>query len=229
MSIRALIVDDNPINNLILEDILSDLGIDVVVESSVVSAISTFNNSSFNIVITDIVLPSESGYDLAMHVQSNSNGKIPIISSSIEPIENRYEELFSGSITKPFEREHIAQLLTELQLSSQEFENLPPTATQIINEYAPELISIAKQDASKLKALVRSNDISMSKRALHQLKGAISTIAPDSYAIHHIEKIDQLLTENSIVQSSVIRDIERMIDEITDTLSSALATEKQDS
>ncbi|MFC5077339.1 Sensor protein TorS [Vibrio thalassae] len=229
MLIKALIVDDNPINNLILKDILSELGITVIAESSVVAAIVKYNSTPFNIVITDIVLPNETGYDLAMHVHANSNGMIPIISSSIEPIESQYKHLFFGNISKPFDRDSIASLIMTLQFNNQTLETLPATTTQIISKYAPQLISTAKQDASKLKALIKSNDIDMAKRTLHQLKGAIYTIAPESNAIHHIETIDQLLTENFMAKSHVIRDIERMIDELSDTLSSVSAIYNQGS
>lgn len=91
---KALIVDDNPINNLILKEILLELNIDVVSTLTICNAVSIFNSEHFDLVITDLTLPNESGYDLAMHVYSNSLGKVPVFSSSVDSVENNYLDFF---------------------------------------------------------------------------------------------------------------------------------------
>ncbi len=193
---KALIVDDNPINNLILEDILLQLDIDVVASSSIWHAIATYNSDDFDLVITDLVLPDEDGYDLAMHVHSNSEGKVPILSSSINQVEADFSGIFYDSIFKPFCRKTICDTLTPLIITYSRSEpTISDKPISTTNKYTQELIMSANTDLLEIQSSIQVKDFSRAIKTLHRLKGALLTLNSDPDSISSVEKLNYLLTQ----------------------------------
>lgn len=63
---KALVVDDNPAVSAVVARLLSDRGIEVVVESSPPEAIRRLSQSQFDLLITDVVMPVIGGPELAL-------------------------------------------------------------------------------------------------------------------------------------------------------------------
>ena len=193
---KALIVDDNPINNLILEDILLQLNIDVVASSSIWHAITTYNSGVFDLVITDLVLPDEDGYDLAMHVYSNSRGKVPILSSSINRVEAEFSNIFYGSIFKPFCRKTIFDTVSPIIIaSSRSGPIMPDKQISTTKNYTQELIKSANTDLLKVQSSIQVRDFNQAIKTLHRVKGALLTLNSDPNSISSVEKLNYLLTQ----------------------------------
>lgn len=107
-----LAVDDDPINLLILKDILTGVGYRVETETSGPNAIKAIEKEIPDIVILDIMLPEMSGYEVAFKIRNKFNERfIPIIMVTAR---NQMEDMVKGFIfggndyiTKPFNSKEL--------------------------------------------------------------------------------------------------------------------------
>jgi len=76
---RILFVDDNRDFLEIASLALKKVGYDVVTAVDGIEAISKYNESSFDAIVTDIMIPSANGYELAKHIRDTANGPYPVI------------------------------------------------------------------------------------------------------------------------------------------------------
>ena len=77
---RALIVEDSPTQAEQLRIILESNGFEVETAVNGEEALDRFHRSSFDMVITDILMPGISGYDVCRRIKSEPEGKqIPVI------------------------------------------------------------------------------------------------------------------------------------------------------
>ena len=76
---RILFVDDNKEFLGIASPVLNKAGYDVVTAENGNEAINKFNESSFDAVITDVVMPTTNGYELARHIRNTAGGEAPVV------------------------------------------------------------------------------------------------------------------------------------------------------
>lgn len=69
---KILIVEDNRLTRITLGQFLRGKGYTVELAEDGAQAISLFNETAFDLVISDIVMPKVNGWDLLAHVASNS-------------------------------------------------------------------------------------------------------------------------------------------------------------
>jgi CheY-like chemotaxis protein/HPt (histidine-containing phosphotransfer) domain-containing protein len=104
---RALIVDDNATNRMLLEEMLSSWGLRPVAVSGAKKALEMLSAASpsdpFGVVITDMHMPEMDGVTLAREIKEK-HGAIPLVmltslSESAVGLDNR--ELFASVLSKP--------------------------------------------------------------------------------------------------------------------------------
>ncbi|QAV21887.1 two-component system sensor histidine kinase RcsC [Proteus hauseri] len=76
--LRVLIVDDHPINRLLLTDQLKKIGFDTATAEDGCDALEFIAKNSIDIILTDVNMPNMNGYQLATHVRQMGSS-IPII------------------------------------------------------------------------------------------------------------------------------------------------------
>jgi len=104
-----LIVDDHPVNRMLLKQQLELLAIDVVAVDSGAAALKLWQNGHFHIIITDCHMPEMDGYELTRHIREIEemvgSKRIPIIAWTanvmIEEIEHCHAAGMDGLLTKP--------------------------------------------------------------------------------------------------------------------------------
>ena len=114
---RALIVDDNEINQLVAESILSDLKIQTDVAGSIAKAKVLITEHHYDLVLLDEHLPDGRGTDLAKIIRENPNNSQVIvlgISASVEEsdVQSYHAAGMNGYMSKPFT---VGQLQTALR------------------------------------------------------------------------------------------------------------------
>ncbi|KXS33775.1 MAG: putative Histidine kinase [Candidatus Gallionella acididurans] len=81
--VAILIVDDHPINRMLLKQQLELLGLQVQVAEDGAKALVLWQNNHFDLIITDCHMPEMDGYELSRHIrelENEADGKhIPII------------------------------------------------------------------------------------------------------------------------------------------------------
>jgi len=122
MNSTILIVDDNPKNLQVLAALLFEKNYNVEVASSGKDAIKWTENSEFDAILLDIMMPEMNGFETCRIIKSNNkNENIPIIfltaRHDIESIEEGFEAGGVDYITKPFNQsELLVRLKTHIEL-----------------------------------------------------------------------------------------------------------------
>lgn len=77
---NVLVVDDSETNLLLLEAVLNDEGYRVTTALSAVEAYQELNNMIPDLILLDLLMPNENGFDVIQELQKNDRYKsIPII------------------------------------------------------------------------------------------------------------------------------------------------------
>lgn len=110
---RVLLVDDDRNFAFLVCEVLALFGYQVEVESSAISAYERLKTCDIEIVLTDVSLPIEDGYEFTKKVQTIYPG-LPIIILTAHAFDSDREKaqaLGAGYLSKPFECEDLASMI----------------------------------------------------------------------------------------------------------------------
>lgn len=145
---RILVVEDNESLRGSLYDLLRRMKHDVLMASTAEEALEIIYLNTFDLLITDLVLPKQSGIDLISEVR-NSCSQIPIVVMTAHAsLDTAVDVLRLGAqdfLTKPFSPECLAKVI-ERQLSQRD--SLTVNDEQCVitkNPKMKEILNIAKK------------------------------------------------------------------------------------
>jgi len=109
---RILVVDDEPVNRELLEDMLIPLGYDVVQASDGVTALQVVKESSPDVILLDVMMPGMDGFEVAGKLKQDDETKfIPIVMvTALKEVEDRIRALKAGAndfLAKPVDRAEL--------------------------------------------------------------------------------------------------------------------------
>jgi signal transduction histidine kinase len=115
---RVLLVEDNPVNQLVAKGILSKLGCDVVVSGHGADALEQLEHQNFDLVLMDCNMPVMDGYEASRQIrQSGRWPQLPIIALTANAMPEERERCraagMSDYLAKPFSREELISLLDQ--------------------------------------------------------------------------------------------------------------------
>jgi CheY-like chemotaxis protein len=93
--LRVLVVDDHPVNRLVLSEIFTHLGCDVSVAEDGVQALSTSTVDHFDLICLDRHMPGLSGDEVAAHLPDEQF--VLAWSTDLSDLPHR----FNGTLSKP--------------------------------------------------------------------------------------------------------------------------------
>lgn len=122
---KILVVEDDPVNQMILSDFLAANGYETVAASSGPEGIERFESDAPDLMLVDVQLPRKNGFELVREIKSRPTGKAtPILLMSAVYTDkdqtNRTVQLGTladGYLSKPFDL--VALLNTVRQLLGQ--------------------------------------------------------------------------------------------------------------
>jgi len=143
-SIRILSVDDDPVNQMVIEKMLSKAGFKVIKAGDGQRALDIIDSlvhqgTPPDMVLLDVMMPGLSGYDVVKAVRAKHAGLLlPVILVSANGREEQVVEgLNSGSndyMTKPFgQRELIARIEAQLRMKQFADGNVGGAATGVVH------------------------------------------------------------------------------------------------
>jgi len=108
--LKILLVEDNTLNQLLANKVLSDWGWDVVTVENGAKAIEQMQTNSFDLVLMDIQMPEMDGYETTLYIRNHlpaPKSKTPILAMTANVMaseENKcYESGMDDYISKPFD------------------------------------------------------------------------------------------------------------------------------
>jgi signal transduction histidine kinase len=115
---RILLVEDNPVNQLVAKGMLGKLGCDVVVSSNGAEALQQLDQDQFDLVLMDCNMPVMDGYEATRRIRENGQwSTLPIIALTANAMPEEREHCkaagMSDYLAKPFRREELMALLDQ--------------------------------------------------------------------------------------------------------------------
>jgi CheY-like chemotaxis protein len=121
MVITVLVVDDDPDARDVLARILRDGCASVITASSAVEALEILKKSKPALLVSDIGMPDEDGYDLIRKVRAlaaNDGGRVPAVAlTAFARSEDRQRALLAGfqlHVAKPVEPSELLTVCASL-------------------------------------------------------------------------------------------------------------------
>ncbi len=117
---KILVVEDDPVNQMILSDFLAANGYETVAASTGPEGIERFERDAPDLLLVDVQLPRKNGFELLREIKGRPNGKdTPIVLMSAVYTDRDQSSrtvqlgtLADGYLSKPFD---LVQLLTTVR------------------------------------------------------------------------------------------------------------------
>jgi len=190
-----LVVDDHPINRLLLIKQLASLGYAAQSAENGLDAVSKWNQGSFALVITDCQMPEMNGFDLARHIRDcearTGARRTPIIACTANALSNESAECFIAGmddrLVKPVDRDALRRKLHQWL----------PAASPIDPAAIAELCGVDSlgerrllerfwsyngDDAQALRSCVAADDLDAVVQAAHRIRGACRAVGASGLA-----------------------------------------------
>lgn len=107
-SLRVLLAEDNPIDQICIRRLLEKQGMEVVLAGDGRQAVEIFESGAFDLVLLDILMPEMDGFEVALHIRASeqvSNGHVPVIALTAYSLQAVYDKCrsvgMSGYLSKP--------------------------------------------------------------------------------------------------------------------------------
>lgn len=232
--LKILLAEDNPINQLVTNDILTNKGVLVDIAGNGKEAIDLLLKNKYDIILMDIQMPEMDGYEAISRIKKFNNDlkHIPIIALTAHAFEG--EELkckvagVDEFISKPFIPEElfskIKKLHTKEKTDSFSLDNFGIKRLSLFSGNKTELIistlKVMKKsmhdDYNELKIILKNKNFNRLKSLTHKIKPNFSLIDLDNLKLicSNIENsknwdIAQKSTQNLInIMPNIITKIE---------------------
>jgi signal transduction histidine kinase/CheY-like chemotaxis protein len=113
---RVLLVEDNPVNQLVAKGMLGKLGCEVIVAAHGAEALDQLELGEFDLVLMDCNMPVMDGYEASRQIRRSGRWpQLPIVALTANAMSEERERCraagMSDYLAKPFRREELATLL----------------------------------------------------------------------------------------------------------------------
>ena len=136
--IRVLVMDNHPINRLILRELLSDWGAQVTEASDGMTALDELRQASeqghaYELLLLDCRMPEINGFQVAEQLKSLSNGSCPTVimltsDHWADDIARTYDLGLGGYLVKPIRRSDLVQTIG---IALGRTKGTPPTGVKV--------------------------------------------------------------------------------------------------
>jgi two-component system phosphate regulon response regulator OmpR len=153
---HLLVVDDDRRIRDLLSRYLTDHGYRITTAESAADARARMKGLTFDLLVLDVMMPGESGFDLAKHVRTESDVPILMLTARAEPA-NRIVGLEIGAddyLPKPFEPRELLLRLSNILKRTQP---PPPRAVEQVR-FGEFLFHLARGELRKGPEIVRLTD-----------------------------------------------------------------------
>jgi PAS domain S-box-containing protein len=125
--LSVLVVDDHPVNRMLLKLQLEQLGLHVEVAESGITGLSMWSTGNFDFIVTDCHMPGIDGYELTRSIREierqNERKRVPIIAWTANVLAEEEERCRAAGmddlLTKPTELSTLRSMLLKWLLSAE--------------------------------------------------------------------------------------------------------------
>lgn len=117
---KILVVEDDPVNQMILTDFLAANGYQTVTAASGPEGIASFDREAPDLCLVDVQLPRKNGFELVREIKSRGTGTPVLLMSAAYTDADQSTRtvqlgaLADGYLSKPFDLVHLLETLAKL-------------------------------------------------------------------------------------------------------------------
>jgi DNA-binding response OmpR family regulator len=119
---KILIVEDDPVNQMILADFLAANGYETIAASTGPEGIERFDRDAPDLVLVDVQLPRKNGFEVTREIKATARGAATPVMLMSAVYSDRDQSsrtiqlgaLADGYLTKPFDLVHLLAQVKEL-------------------------------------------------------------------------------------------------------------------
>ena len=119
--IKVLVVEDTPLNQMLLKIILRDFGFDLDLAENGIEAIKKLESNVYDIILMDIQMPEMNGIEATEYIRNKMNSKIPIIALTADVTMVDLEKCtavgMNAHIAKPIDEKLLFDKIIELVIT----------------------------------------------------------------------------------------------------------------
>jgi DNA-binding NtrC family response regulator len=109
---RVLVVEDDPVVAMVVEDTLRDLGLEVIVDLTLVDALNEIETSEFNAVVIDVGLRGESAHPMMVALQERNVPFVVISGGDLTTLAAEFPQV--RMMSKPLDMKSLQQVVQDL-------------------------------------------------------------------------------------------------------------------
>lgn len=196
---RLLVVEDNAVNQLVAQRMLTRIGYDVDLAGNGQEAVDCFPASSYAAILMDCQMPVMDGYEATRAIRQLEGGQthIPIVAVTAAAMQGDRERCLAAGmddvVTKPVDWNELNEVLhrfwaagaADIRSSASEQVIDPRTAAELQGLHTrtggiAEVVALFSQDGprqvSALRSAARQHDFEMLRRVAHTLRGSSSML-----------------------------------------------------
>jgi len=209
--LKLLIVEDEAVNRMVLTQFLQEWGISTEVAINGQEAIEMVQRSNYDIVLMDIRMPVMDGYTATEKIRllpEKRFQELPIIAFTADITstrQNEYSKLFTGFVTKPFNPDHLRDLLQQVSSGNsiqssglsvlfpvnlfiaeatfrgniEKIRKFHQLSLKSLQEHKSEyLLAVEQQDEERLRKMIHKSKLLFSMLELDQFSQLLADQAP---------------------------------------------------
>lgn len=210
---KILVVEDNPVNRLLITTILKEWNCDVVNAENGEDAIKKCIDDDFQLIFMDLRMPVLNGCEATKILREEYHLKTPIIALTANAINNEGFDCVNmgmqGYISKPFKQISINKELKKYVNIKDTEVNLIDTSKldklgdeKFVNQMICLFIEEANKDIVKIENAIESCDAELISSIAHKMKPSINYLCSNSL-YKDVQNIEDWLEEDSLMYVKV--------------------------
>jgi PAS domain S-box-containing protein len=188
---RILVVEDNPVNQLVATGLLRALGYTTATAADGLAAIEAARGGGFDAILMDVQMPHMDGYTATRHIRAHETGpRRPIIAMTAAAVEGERERCLAAGmddfLTKPVDAARLAETLERWlapapsyadRLDVDRLEELreldnPSDGTSYVDRAIANFLGSAEGHVETMGSAAATGDADQLRAVAHRLAGA---------------------------------------------------------
>jgi CheY-like chemotaxis protein len=197
-SLKVLLAEDNPVNQMLATRILEKLGHRVQVANNGKEAMQKVQDQTFDLIVMDVQMPEMDGLEATMAIRAAEKGSgrhVPIVAMTAHAMKGDRERCLEAGmdayLSKPIRIDELKEVISEIQKrevandsTEQSFRSIGSLDAllhgvmgdrALLAEMAELWLKDSEKQMQQLKSGLQNGDAVMIQQAAHALKGSVGS------------------------------------------------------
>lgn len=209
---ELLLVEDNPLNQLVTQKLLSDWGIELEIASNGREAIDRLKERGYDLILMDVQMPEMDGYEATRYIRKNMEtpfNEIPIIALTANAFSGSDDECLKAGmddyVSKPIE---IANLYSKIVQYVRKWPEVAEEEIPVNGQYAE---AEPKVEATPEPAVEHKNGFNHAEEAPQEEAALVHNNGTANAFEEKVEAVEEVNEEKSMPTNYVNLDYLRSI------------------